>query len=68
MEDRDFVIILDDGTTFGYLSGASILQVPGDLKGAELAKYVEANKQWTEPVNIVEDGETIMIIQRIDRE
>ena len=68
MEDRDFVIILDDGTTFGYLSGARILQVPGDLKGAELAKYVEVNKQWTEPVNIVEDGETIMIIQRIDRD
>jgi len=68
MKDGDFVIFLEDGPTFGYLGGASILQVPGDLKGAELAKYVEANKQWTEPVNIVEDGETIMIIQRIDRD
>lgn len=65
---KDFVVILDDGTTFGYLSGASILQVPADLTGAALTKYVEENKQWTEPVNIVEDGETIMFIQRIDRD
>lgn len=66
--EKDFVVILDDGTTFGYLSGASILQVPAALTGTALTKYVEENKQWAEPVNIVEDGETVMIIQRIDRD
>lgn len=76
-EERiEYMIVLDDGQTFGYLEGARVLKVPQRLTcnseapelpaPEELQEYIKENFEHAEPFNVVEDDGCDMIIQRID--
>lgn len=74
-EAFDYMIVLDDGETFGYLEGARVLKVPqrlteprrpGSESFQELQEYIEENLKYADPLTVVEDDDCTMIIQRID--
>lgn len=75
-EAFEYMIVLDDGQTFGYLEGARVLKVPQRLTcnseapelpaPEELQEYIEENLKYADPINVVEDEGCDMIIQRID--
>tara|TARA_R100000152_G_C6714767_1_gene141740 strand:+ start:138 stop:374 length:237 start_codon:yes stop_codon:yes gene_type:complete len=75
-EAFEYMIVLDDGQTFGYLEGARVLKVPRRLTcnseapelpaPEELQEYIEENLKYADPLNVVEDDGCDMIIQRID--
>lgn len=75
-EAFEYMIVLDDGETFGYLEGARVLKVPQRLTcnseapelpaPEELQEYIEENLKYADPINVVEDEGCDMIIQRID--
>lgn len=76
-EERiEYMIVLDDGQTFGYLEGARVLKVPQRLTcnseapelpaPEELQEYIKENLKYADPLTVVEDDGCDMIIQRID--
>lgn len=77
-EAFEYMIVLDDGETFGYLEGARVLKVPQRLTcnseapelpaPEELQGYIEENFEHAETINVVEEigGQGHFIIQRID--
>ena len=74
-EAFDYMIVLDDGQTFGYLEGARVIKVPQRLTEPpessvvghqRLVEYIEENLKYADPLTVVEDDDCVMIIQRID--
>lgn len=73
-EAFDYMIVLDDGETFGYLEGARVLKVPHEALALatsvaghqQLVEYIKENLKYADPLQVVPPSVWTMITQRTD--